>query len=105
MNRVPVFVESCVMSSDAELLEIARENYRNAWAALGMIREAIETLGPPGVLPSDEIVVGYYGPEPVHEAEAIVVALMRILDPEATEQENQAVAREIRLKKKPGRLA
>ena len=32
-------------------------NYRNAWAGLRMIREAVETLGPPGVLPSGEAVI------------------------------------------------
>jgi hypothetical protein len=58
-----------------------------------MIREAIEVLRPRGTLPPREQVVGFYGPEPVHEAEAIVVALQRILAPEATEQDNQAVAR------------
>jgi hypothetical protein len=81
------------VASDAELLEIADENYQNAWAALRMIREAIETLGPPSALSPGERVVALYGPEPVHEAEAIVVALQRILTPEATEQDIQAVAR------------
>ena len=38
-------------------------NYRNAWAGLRMIREAVETLGPPGVLPSGEAVISLYGPE------------------------------------------
>ena len=54
-------------------------NYRNAWAGLRMIREAVETLGPPGVLPSDEAVISLYGPEPAHEAQAIVDALAAIL--------------------------
>jgi hypothetical protein len=53
------------------------ENYRNAWKGLRMIREAIETLGPPGVLPSQEAVITLYGPEPIHEAQAIVDALTR----------------------------
>lgn len=44
-----------------------------------MIRETIETLGPPGILPSEEAVLGLYGPEPVHEAEAIVEALRKLL--------------------------
>jgi hypothetical protein len=56
-----------------------RDNYQNAWAALRMIREAIETLGPPGALPSNEAVLMLYGPEPVHEGQAIVDALRRIL--------------------------
>ena len=44
-----------------------------------MIREAVETLGPPGVLPSGEAVISLYGPEPIHEAQAIVDALTTIL--------------------------
>jgi hypothetical protein len=58
---------------------VALENYRNAWQALRMIREAIETLGPAGVLPSEEAVLKLYGPEPVHEGQAIVDALTQIL--------------------------
>ena len=57
-------------------------NYRNAWAGLRMIREAVETLGPPGVLPSGEAVISLYGPEPIHEAQAIVDALGAILGDE-----------------------
>ena len=37
------------------------ENYRNAWQGLRMIREAVETLGPPGVLPSQEAVLTWPG--------------------------------------------
>jgi hypothetical protein len=40
-----------------------------------MIRETIETLGPAGILPAE----GQHGPEPVHEAEAIVDALRKLL--------------------------
>lgn len=45
-----------------------RENLQNAWAALRMIRETIETLGPPGALISEDQVLAQYGPEPVHES-------------------------------------
>jgi hypothetical protein len=62
--------------------EILLANYRNAWAGLRMIREAVETLGPPGVLPSGEAVISLYGPEPIHEAQAIVDALAAILGDE-----------------------
>jgi hypothetical protein len=55
------------------------ETYRNGWQGLHMIREAVETLGPPGVLPSSEAVLKLYGPEPIHEAQAIVDALIKIL--------------------------
>jgi hypothetical protein len=59
--------------------EALLENYRNAWTGLHMIREAIEELGPVGVLPSPEAVIVKYGPEPIHEAQAIVDALATIL--------------------------
>ena len=58
---------------------VARENVQNAWAGLRMIRETIETLGPPGALPSEEAVLRRYGPEPVHEAAAIVETLKTLL--------------------------
>jgi hypothetical protein len=48
------------------------ENMQNAWAALRMVREAVETLG---ILISEEEVLAQYGPEPIHEATAIVDAL------------------------------
>jgi hypothetical protein len=59
--------------------ETVLANYRNAWQGLRMIRETIETLAPPGVLPSQEAVVTLYGPEPIHEAQAIVDALTTVL--------------------------
>jgi len=43
-----------------------------------MIREAVETLGPPGILPAQEAVVTLYGPEPIHESQAIVDALSKM---------------------------
>jgi hypothetical protein len=66
------------MMTDEER-EPFRENYQNAWAALRMIRETIETLGPPGALPSREAVLMLYGPEPIHEGHAIVDALRNLL--------------------------
>ena len=48
----------------------ARDNLRNAWAALRMIREAVEQLGPPGAMPSREAVLKLYGPEPVPRDQA-----------------------------------
>ena len=56
-----------------------RDNMQNAWAALRMIRETVETLGPPGILISEEEVLAQYGPEPIHEATAIVAALTALL--------------------------
>jgi hypothetical protein len=53
---------------DAKNAKPWRHNYQNAWAALRMIRETIETLGPPGAaLKRSGSVVMLYGPEPVHE--------------------------------------
>lgn len=66
-----------------------RGNMQNAWAALRMIRETIETLGPPGLLISEEEVLAQFGPEPVHEATAIVDALRVIFasqQPAATQE-------------------
>jgi hypothetical protein len=64
----------------------ALKKYCDCLAAIRMIREAVETLGPPGVLPSEEAVLQLYGPEPVHEAQAIVDALRKML---ANEQQDQ----------------
>jgi hypothetical protein len=59
--------------------ETRRETQESWSAALRMIRETVETLGPPGVLPSQDAVLALYGPEPVHEATAIVEALQKLL--------------------------
>jgi len=69
---------SCVVSS-VDMAEVHSENMQNAWAALRMIRDTVETLGPPGILPSEEAVLQLHGPEPVHEATAIVEALQKLL--------------------------
>jgi hypothetical protein len=61
-----------------ELAEARLETNESWSAALRMIREAVETLGPPGILPSQDAVLEHYGPEPVHEAAAIVEALQRL---------------------------
>ena len=59
--------------------ETWRANLANARAALGMIREAIEAHAPPGTLPSEEAVLGLYGPEPTDEAQALCEALRKSL--------------------------
>ena len=67
------------MSSASELAE-ARLETRESWSvALQMIRETVETLGPPGILPSREAVLQLYGPEPVHEAEALSAAIRTLV--------------------------
>jgi hypothetical protein len=61
------------------LAETRHETQESWSAALRMIRETVETLGPPGILPSQDAVLALYGPEPVHEAKAIVEALQKLL--------------------------
>ena len=63
------------MWSESELAAAREKTRANAAAALLMIREAVETLGPPGILPSP----GHYGPEAIQEATAIVEALQKLL--------------------------
>jgi hypothetical protein len=53
----------------------AEPHILDAWQALHLIRETVETLGPPGALISEDQVLAQYGPEPIHEATAIVEAL------------------------------
>lgn len=73
------------MDDDEERVPF-RDNYQNAWTALRMIREAIETLGSPGALASHETVLRLYGPEPVHEGQAIVDALSKLLGNEGVKR-------------------
>ena len=55
------------------------ELYWDAWTALCMIRDAVETLGPPGLLASSKPVPTLYGPDPIHEGQTIVDALTKLL--------------------------
>jgi hypothetical protein len=66
--------------------DVALENYRDCMCAIRMIREAVETLGPPGILPSEKAVLRLYGPEAVHEAQAIVDALTKLFGDRAPER-------------------
>jgi hypothetical protein len=58
----------------------ANENIRNAWAALRLVRAAIELSCPAGVLPSEEAVLLLYGPEPIHEGEALAKAIIETVE-------------------------
>ncbi|ESW71690.1 hypothetical protein NKI32_07030 [Mesorhizobium sp. M0761] len=49
-------------------------------AALTLIRRTMEEHCPPGVLPSEEMVNGLYGPELIHEAEAIAAGIVATID-------------------------
>jgi hypothetical protein len=45
-----------------------------------MVRFAIEGVCPAGVLPSGEAVLLLYGPEPVHEGEALAKAIIATVE-------------------------
>jgi hypothetical protein len=52
-------------------LEATRERNRDAWAALRMMREAVETYMPPGALPDYNAM----GPSILDEGEALAKAI------------------------------
>ncbi|UVC12945.1 PAC2 family protein [Mesorhizobium onobrychidis] len=58
----------------------APETIQNAWAGLKLVRTAIEQTCPAGVLPSEEAVLLLYGPEPVHEGEALAKAIIETVE-------------------------
>ncbi|WP_164890632.1 hypothetical protein [Mesorhizobium sp. M7A.F.Ca.US.002.01.1.1] len=49
-------------------------------AALTLIRRTIEEHCPPGVLPSEEMVNGLFGPELIDEAEALAAAIVATVE-------------------------
>lgn len=55
-----------------------RQAMEEARAALRMIREAVEMLGPPGTMASEEAVNALRGPGLMGEAEEIVAGIRRI---------------------------
>lgn len=69
MKRVLATLQWLDKNEDA--IKAATENNRELWAALAQIREAVEQHAPPGSLPAGE----QLGPEPAHEAEALVRAI------------------------------
>ncbi len=73
--------------------EIARlrDNRANDATARRMIREAVEEFGPTASLESEDAVL-LRGPEPVHEAEAIIEALARVRVAHAATVEEEQVA-------------
>lgn len=48
--------------------------------ALKLVRMAVEQVCPPGVLPSEEWVTSRYGPEPIHEGEALAKAIIETVE-------------------------
>lgn len=63
-----------------------QDNICNAWAALKLVRMAIEPTCPAGVLPSEEAVLLLYGPEPVHEGECSLAPFKRCKKPASRSQ-------------------
>ncbi|RUU48695.1 hypothetical protein EOD08_01515 [Mesorhizobium sp. M6A.T.Ca.TU.002.02.2.1] len=59
---------------------MARMDVTECRAALTLIRRTIEEYCPPGVLPSEEMVNGLYGPDPIHEAEALARAIIETVE-------------------------
>jgi len=57
---------------------VAVSNIQAGWSALAMVREAVETLGPVGSMPSSEHVCCAVSPEPHAEAEAIIAGIQKI---------------------------
>lgn len=66
-------------NSQSHLYAITQDNNRALWRALAMIRDAIEELGPVGVMRSSEVVACLDGPTPEMEAEEIIRGIQRIV--------------------------
>lgn len=69
-----------------------RDNLREAWSGMTMIREAIETLGPVGALPASEHLDG---PTFMIEAEALVRGIMKLASPQQPAEAGAVVAETI----------
>jgi len=63
-----------VLKQSEDSQQIYRRKYREAWEALSMIRETVETLGPVGCVRNAE----YLEPSFMHEAEALVEGIVAI---------------------------
>lgn len=57
-----------------------QQTSRDERAALKLVRMAIEQTCPADVLPSEEAVLLLYGPEPVHEGEALAKAIIETVE-------------------------
>jgi hypothetical protein len=60
-------------------LAAGRANLHELWAALALIRQAIEELAPVGAMRSSETVMGADGPEPYQEAEELIRGIQAIV--------------------------
>ena len=59
-------------------LAAGRANLHDLWAALALIRDAIEELAPVGAMRSSEAVMGAQGPESHHHAEELIRGIRAI---------------------------
>ena len=73
MHKVAVGVSDLRQERDSW-----KEQAQEAWSALRMIREAIEEVGPVGVLPSEEAVNASGGLTYLAEAEALVAGIQKL---------------------------
>ena len=62
------------------VLAVGRENRRDLWAALALIREAVEAMVPVGAMRSSEAVMDQDGPEPQQKAPELVRGIQAIAD-------------------------
>lgn len=73
--RLPMTMDLARVELERDVL---RSNLCDHWAALRMIREAVETLGPVGCIASEEHVACAVAPTPQAEAAAIIAAIQLI---------------------------
>jgi hypothetical protein len=62
---------------DRASVSAIRDNLQQAWAALSLIRETVETLGPVGSVQNAEHLDG---PTFMHEAEALVAGIRKLVE-------------------------
>lgn len=61
-------------------LEESRTMSAEAWAAMRLVRDALEQHCPPGAVPSEETVVARVAPTLMAEAEAMVTAIEKLAE-------------------------
>ena len=66
---------SAPLETESKGYKACRENLREAWSALAMIRETVETLGKPGAVKGSEYLDG---PTFMHEADALVAGIISL---------------------------
>jgi hypothetical protein len=77
-----VFLDGAILDGRNRYMA-ARElgiEYPQRLGRLRLVRTAIEQSCPAGVLPSEEAVLLLYGPEPIHEGEALAKAIIETVE-------------------------